>query len=55
MKEEVEKETPIDKAKLRPISESQRSCLECYYGSQLLGGSPAWRLHTGNKKKYTSW
>ena len=38
-----------DKVKLRPISESQRSCLECYYGSQLLGGSPAWCLHTGNK------
>lgn len=37
------------KVKLRPISENQRSCLECYYGSQLLGGSPAWCLHTGNK------
>lgn len=48
-KKEFEKELQIDKAKLRPISESQRSCLECYYGSQLLGGSPAWCLHTGNK------
>ena len=38
-----------EKIKLRPISVSQRSCLECYYGSQLLGGSPAWCLHTGNK------
>jgi hypothetical protein len=38
-----------DKVKLRPISENQRSCLECYYGSQLLGGYPAWCLHTGNK------
>ena len=38
-----------EQIKLKPISDTQRSCLECYYGSQLLGGYPAWCLHTGNK------
>lgn len=38
-----------EEIKLKPISDTQRSCLDCYYGSQLLGGYPAWCLHTGNK------
>lgn len=41
----------LKKVKLRPISENQMSCLDCKWGTQLLGGQPAYCLHTG---KYIS-